>query len=292
MEISELNSDARLKISDLSKRVHKVMSLRLQELSTSELKMKAGLSKSMAYLKPGEDYTKSKWAKVISSLRYQLHSVNEVYNSALEIISLIIDFMSSLNDTYHLTGEKRINLSTQLNYNCLKNTLAESTQVNTIQKDKYMFIKQKSTPWKDLRKKFPVTGSTAYTALGADTLKKQREHVTDKLEPKDVVITAAMQHGIDNEIHATGTLLTTVLPLYFPSVDFYEHGCDEVSIVDCKKLFLASADGIGKIDGKNVIAYEFKCPYPDSPGKKYTTNLHYSIPVRYIPQVNPYYIIF
>ena len=38
------------------------------------------------------------------------------------------------------------------------------------------FIKQRSDKWFDLRKKYRVTGSTLNSAIGLDTLQKQKEH--------------------------------------------------------------------------------------------------------------------
>ena len=92
-----------------------------------------------------------------------------------------------------------------------------------------------------------------------------------------------MKHGVDNEQNAMVTLVSKILPVYYPGVDYFEEGCYEV-IVNETPLIVVSPDGSGRRDSSNgvVVAFEFKCP---APGKTFTTPIHYEVPTRYVPQL-------
>ena len=64
------------------------------------------------------------------------------------------------------------------------------------------FMKQRSDIWMKYRKKFRLTGSTMYNALGLRTLKEQKDHYRRfiKKDMGDKEVTPAMQHGIDHEV--------------------------------------------------------------------------------------------
>lgn len=131
-------------------------------------------------------------------------------------------------------------------------------------------------------------GSTAYTALGCDTLKKQQEHfdkVIYNIKGKDIDedTQRRMAHGSENEINAMATLAAKVLPAYYPSKNFIEEGSYEI-YRNNEPFFLVSPDGSirEKPYGSAILALEFKCPFP---GKTFTTDIHYQIPTRYVPQI-------
>lgn len=90
-------------------------------------------------------------------------------------------------------------------------------------------IKQRSEKWFSERKTVKVTGSTAFQALGCDTLKKQKEHYNvvvlgkQPCEPNQFQRTA-MQHGTDCEINQIATLSGLVLPFLFPDLKYCEEG--------------------------------------------------------------------
>lgn len=81
--------------------------------------------------------------------------------------------------------------------------------------------------WHELRKSAVATGSTLFTALGLNTLKKQQEQYEfvefekAKSEPKDR-IKERMEHGRRNEINAVATLVGKVLLCFYPSYTFSE----------------------------------------------------------------------
>ena len=147
-------------------------------------------------------------------------------------------------------------------------------------------VKQQSEMWFKIRKLARVTGSRIYTALGLESKSKQKDYfeevVQNKTTPK-VPPNAAMLHGLVNEKNALGVLVSRVLPAYYPNIDYVEEGC-RVLKNDNQIFGVVSPDGRGEDSSNNapVLAFEFKCPFPD---KQYTTDVHYEIPDRYIPQI-------
>ena len=76
----------------------------------------------------------------------------------------------------------------------------------------YGMVKQQSKQWHEIRKRAPITGSTAYCALGKELLKKQKEHVS-KPEGKmgETEMKEVMTWGTTNEMHAMATLDNYIL---------------------------------------------------------------------------------
>ena len=145
--------------------------------------------------------------------------------------------------------------------------------------------KQRTDRWLQLRKESRVTGSTLFRALGLATLREQQEHfdcvyygierpISDKLQ-------SFFDCGTREELNALGTLLGKIVPVYFPQLTYIEDGCEIMDLGDSRAII--SGDGTGITREKiNTVAFEFKCPIP---GKKYKTDLHYSLPVRYTTQI-------
>ena len=115
-----------------------------------------------------------------------------------------------------------------------------------------------------------------------ELLKKRKQHVL-KLEGKidEIEINEAMNWGISNEINAMTTLVTKILPLYYPNIKYTEEGCYVIE-ESGHALFVVSPDGGGKdMDAEEIcMAFGFKCPRP---GKSFTTDVHYN--VNYITQL-------
>ena len=89
--------------------------------------------------------------------------------------------------------------------------------------------KQRSIEWFEARKTVKVTGSTIYSAIGCDTLKRQREHfdkVISGVEPAapSEEQSVAMKHGTDSEIHQIATLTSIIIPFLYPTLTFHEEG--------------------------------------------------------------------
>ena len=84
-----------------------------------------------------------------------------------------------------------------------------------------------------------------------------------------------MKHGTDNELNAVGTLVSQVIPVYEDVALFYEEGCYSLPTDRDPHLIIVSPDGSCRKDGIPVSAIEIKCPVL---GKKYTPDVHYTIP--------------
>lgn len=144
-------------------------------------------------------------------------------------------------------------------------------------------IKQRTERWLDLRKQALVTGSTLYAATGLDGLKKQKEYF-DKVickveEEKSNQVKKNMEYGTNNEINAIATLVTKVLPVLHPCLEYREEGCIPLYREDKFTMIVSpdgSLEGNSEVEGKTTkMAIELKCP---------VSNLHTNVPERYILQ--------
>ena len=96
--------------------------------------------------------------------------------------------------------------------------------------------------------------------------------ISDKLQ-------SFFDYGTREELNALGTLLGKIVPVYFPQLTYIQDGCEIMDLGDSRAI----GGGAGITREKiNTVAFEFKCPIP---GKKYKTDLHYSLPVRYTTQI-------
>jgi hypothetical protein len=64
--------------------------------------------------------------------------------------------------------------------------------------------------------------------------KEAEEHSAETLQ--------LMKNGADNEVNAVSTLVSKVLPVYFPRLYFYEEGCYSLP-VNNMDLFIVSPNG-------------------------------------------------
>ena len=109
-----------------------------------------------------------------------------------------------------------------------------------------------------------ATGSTLYTALGFDTLKKEKEHfnVFVKKHPEQDISTDVQKYldfGNENAIHAISTIVGLLLPALKPCCfSFYEVGLKFIHRQTRKNLIEVSADGI------IMCTLEDKCPNKDN----------------------------
>ena len=101
------------------------------------------------------------------------------------------------------------------------------------------------------RKTAKVTGSTLHKAVGLDTLKKQLEHyerIFKNQEETDMeeATKERLRYGIENEINALATLLSKVLPSFYPHTYFYEEGFIVLKNDEDSNIMVVSPDGSGK----------------------------------------------
>jgi hypothetical protein len=85
----------------------------------------------------------------------------------------------------------------------------------------------------------------------------------------------ALKHGTENEPNVVATLLGTILPFYYPELQFYEVGSYTVAGKPTKLML--DSDGIlsngGPSEPTPSLACEFKCPVP----QPYKTPVHYQV---------------
>ena len=88
-------------------------------------------------------------------------------------------------------------------------------------------------------------------------------------------------HGTKNDINALASLVGKILPTFYPHLSFQEDGCDIINLPGGYCVISGDGSGVNQ-EGINHVAIEFKCPMP---GKKYTTETYYKLPVYYVLQV-------
>ncbi len=188
---------------------------------------------------------------------------------------------------------------------CLKETNELSPPVHPL------FVEQGTDLWFQLRKQAVFTGSTPYRGLGLAKFKEQINFLKEKIETngsfgleqeaiensETTVATQAnleqshgaqneyLKWGRNNEKHAVATLVSFVIPLYYPGMTFVEVGasfivCEETN----ENLVEVSADGlICAVDFSSGLVedvaakVEIKCPYPQ-PANTYQMPVYYEIP--------------
>jgi hypothetical protein len=242
----------------------------------------------------GKDWRDGKYAYAISAMQCSMFQMNEAINSTLRTIDRLLQCSASMQGSAGLYREGQgssILLSEQENYICLQTGDGCPLQKVSISPtiDRYI-LKQRTPEWFEVRSRAPVTASTAYAALGLDTLKKQAEHVNKLFgcseEEHSEVLKKNLEYGQVNEVNALATLLGKVLPAYLPTVHFVEEGCYSEKAVDPipdKPLLITSPDGSGRTTAfsQAICGFEFKCPVP----KTHSAQVQYSIPVYYAIQL-------
>ena len=219
------------------------------------------------------------YAYAIDMCKTLVYQIENCLFSLLDVQLTICKAGAFINKAGHLFAKDRtINLSKQSNVVLLKEPNEMKKQLQVEQLDPTL-TKQRSTEWFAARNKAKVTGSSAYIALGCDSLKRQKEHFdhvvsgVDKQEPGSEQ-KAAMEHGSESEVHQIATLSSVIMPYLYPDMIFHEEG-----YYPCNGL-IVSPDGSLRTDSGIVYAFEGKAPI----GNAYKTPVHYEVPERYISQ--------
>ena len=126
-----------------------------------------------------------------------------------------------------------------------------------------------------------VTGSTIYTTLGCESLKRLHKHFGNVVngrqrESLSDLQKRAMEHGTESEVHQIATLSSIILPFLFPDVEYFDgyHIENKILVSPDRNLCNRSGDEI-------QFASEGKAPVLEKPN---TRLQHYSVPLRYISQ--------
>lgn len=218
-----------------------------------------------------DNWKTSKYMLVISSIRVQKYDLNEHKNCGLELINQMGLCASALQRTDHLYSmNSEVDLATQLNYYELKENNNDCDS---------RYVKQRTENWFELRSAAKVTGSTCYSAVGLDTLKRQQAHF-------DMIFNTQserMRFGVLHEIDAIATLVSKVLPFLYPNAKYVEEGASRISNEDDEHFMVVSPDGSIRNDTESspFMMYENKCKTPND----YSSSVYYNLPSYYISQV-------
>ena len=172
-----------------------------------------------------------------------------------------------------------------------------SSFVNLQEMSNSQYIKQRTVEWEVLRSTARVTGSTMNSALGLDTLNRQKQHHYEFVcghgkYISDPLLKKRLQHGSENEVNIIATLMSLILPSYLPPCfAYFEVGPVVLQHENLK--IVVSGDGILRCTngatcthftdhGDRIVALEFKSPYPTSENPNVTV---YETPTRYVPQI-------
>ena len=246
---------------------------------------------------------KYKNRRKMSSLNQNTAECESVVRQLLELNLKITSVMAALNNNgdVHIGDDvHHINLTNfGNNYQLLPPELV-SIFMDLDCEENAQFIKQHTNKWFEVREQARVTGSTLNTAIGLDTLMKQKEHHyvhvhSRKPPPTPPSLQKKFDHGMKNEVNATATLISTVVPAYLPACySFYEVGPAFVHSTNREKLLEVSADGVLRcshggqdcpnyhIHGERTILVEMKSPVPL---ENIAETLFYEVPSRYVPQI-------
>lgn len=93
-----------------------------------------------------------------------------------------------------------------------------------------------------------------------------------------------LQHGVDNEPRTVATLVSKVLPMFYPDLIFYEEGCYKQDIKENKSIDVSPDDSCRNQSDRPIFAVEIKYPAPRS-DISFKARLDYSLPKYYVPQV-------
>ena len=219
------------------------------------------------------------YAYSIDLCRTNIYQIENCIAALLEVQWVICKAGACLNGVGHLFPRgKVVNIAEQENVKLLKSPeeMKANLGVETLHSG---ITKQRSTEWFKAREKVKVTGSTIYSAIGCDGLKRQQEHfdkVISGVESSDFTVEqqAAMKHGTDSEVHQIATLASVIVPFLFPDLVFHEEGFYEENGI------IVSPDGSLRANDNIAFAFEGKAPV----GNAFVTPVHYKVPNRYISQ--------
>lgn len=263
--------------------VLKTVSSRIADMRKLIVKQMFALKKF--YNEAGNDWRSSKFVYAISSIQAHIYQIRAVIQKMLQVNDSLLEIGSRLKAktlSYTFTADGVVDMYSQENWVSLKDVqdLPPSLSENA------RFIKQRSESWFANRKKYVLTGSTLYNALGLASLKEQQRHF-DKVigrkteEAISQEVQRRLDHGTESEPHAVGTLTSKVLPFYYSELKYVEEGA---LITRSEPKIMVSPDGsLCQMENNTadiplpMLGCEFKCPFPAD----YKTPVHYEIPLRY-----------
>ena len=284
--LNDMDEDGRIPLSDSLKGVITILSKRLSELRYLSIKKKRAVQNIIA--KINIPWRESSVAQVVSFLQTQVIQCDASIHKLLQCIDDLCFFLATINGTqcfYKRGLGIEVNLQKQGNYVCL-HELDAIVWESMDPKNASAYIKQRSEMWHKIRDGASVTGSSLYKALGFDTLKLQKQYFDKAYKGTPIPVSAELQekftYGSNTEIHAVATLVSKIMPAYFPHLIFREDGCVVLPMYNSNYAVI-SGDGTGvNGDKEGKVAFELKCPIP---GKVFTPDVYYTLPVYYSTQI-------
>ncbi|CAH1799200.1 unnamed protein product [Owenia fusiformis] len=290
VEVTSLTRNQRDSLREQLLKVIHIISDRIREMRC--LLQKRRLAVEMLMKKVEGPWRESKLAPSISFFQTQViqtKSIIEKSLSSVDEIGYCVSMLNGAESSYILGLNNVVHLDCKENYICLKN--AKSNDLHIDEKvSNSEIIKQRSDAWFEMRKTAQLTGSTMFRGLGFQNKSEMQQHFDTVVKGKAKKVTelqkSNMQHGSDSEIHAVATLVSKILPVYYPSMVFREDGCKVLQVTDCLRIVVSGDGSLVEVDSNknhNVkVQVEFKCPVP---GKKFQTPVYYNIPLYYSTQL-------
>lgn len=258
-----------------------MLSKRVSDLRISLVKVNLSIEKFKTLGDQiAKTWTKSKYVPLISSLKVSKYEMERSVEQALCFINQFCYLCATLNgkqSDYCLDG--KLDISTHPKYHQLKSNISSAD---------LRYVKQKSDLWFEERKKAKVSESSCNIALGLGKLKQQQAHF-DKVVLGKIEETftdeqrANMDYGTRHEIDGIATVVSRVLPAFYPELKYFEEGCCNVPNRSNECFMVASPDGSLRacLSQPAKVMYENKC----KTSKVYSTPVCYEIPKYYIPQL-------
>ena len=187
----------------------------------------------------GNYWRKSKYLYAISGIHAVLHPIRQCVQTLLDANGKLLGMGATLQNKSESFSSTTVNKEFQPNWSSLHSDSHDLAVSRLLQ--------QRSPEWHSVRDTFPLTGSTLYRALGFDTLKSMKSHMsifrrlTEKEQFSDE-IKEKLEHGTKNEVNGIATLVGMVIPHYFPNLHYVEEGSHIVMNKDQPLLFV-SPDG-------------------------------------------------
>ena len=169
----------------------------------------------------------------MSALNQNTAECKAVIHRLLEVnlkTTSIMAFLNNNGDVHIRDMPRHINLSERGNSFQLLPPELVSQSIDLDNPQNMQFIKLHSDKWFDLWKRYRVNGSTLNSAIGLDTLQKQKCHHYihvhgRKPPPIPPDLQKKFDHGTKNEVNTTATLISTIVPEYLPACyAFYKVG--------------------------------------------------------------------
>lgn len=265
----------------------------LQDLAAVTKSLRETQAKKRTYLvtleKKFNDTEDGKYKFAINKIRTLLYQISICLEDLLGEIDVILQCCSELNNaTSSFKVGSTCVLEEQDNYMELKEPaeVRKSCDLSPDEDIQPHLLKQRTPEWFRLRNTVKVTGSVMQKAAGLDTLASQREYFDIVIGGKDATPVTdiqqnAMDYGSKNEINAIATVVSKIVPVYYPGYTFYEEGAYMVKNEHGKEIAVVSPDGSLRYGSKKPISLEIKCPFPQYSG---ATPVFYNVKKRHIVQ--------